>query len=87
MSMRYLLTIILLFPLVAWAETSTCFRTTVNGSLSNGVKLPAQGKNFVGYSAIARIAGRTYVHSKSKVRDIIVSAYKDLEIDFAIPCK
>jgi penicillin-insensitive murein endopeptidase len=39
--------------------------------------LPFKGNNFVGYSAIARLAGRTYVHSA--VRDIITAAYKDLE--------
>lgn len=62
MRMKYLLTITLLFPLVALAETSTCFGTTANGSLFNVVRLPVEGKNFVGYSAMARISGRTYVH-------------------------
>lgn len=79
MNMKYPLTMILLLPLIAWAETSTCFGTMSNGSLSNGVKLPAEGNNFVGYSSAARLAGRTYVHSE--VKSIIVSAYKDLETE------
>ncbi len=77
--MRSLLIITLLFPLMAWAETSTCFGTTSNGSLSNGVMLPSEGRNYVGYSTMSRLAGRTYVHSE--VRNIIVSAYKDLETE------
>ncbi|RZM80367.1 hypothetical protein C3B51_12470 [Pseudoalteromonas rubra] len=77
--MKYLLIITFLIPLIALAETSTCFGTTSNGSLTNGVKLPSEGKNYVGYSTVARLAGRTYVHSE--VRDIVVSAYKDLEIE------
>ncbi|WP_444944717.1 penicillin-insensitive murein endopeptidase [Microbulbifer sp. ZKSA006] len=79
MNIKCFLTIILIFPLVAWAKTSTCYGTTSNGSLSNGVKLPSEGKNYVGYSSMARLAGRTYVHSE--VRDIIVSAYKYLETE------
>src|SRR5690606_20318487 len=56
-----------------------CYGTTSNGRLENGVMLPEDGKNFVGYSSVARLAGRTYVHSG--VRDIIVAAYKDLETE------
>ena len=79
MNMKLLIVIILLSPLLSRAETSTCFGTTSNGSLSNGVKLPSAGKNYVSYSRTASLAGRTYVHST--VRDIIVSAYKDLETE------
>jgi penicillin-insensitive murein endopeptidase len=43
------------------------------------VQLPVSGYNFVSYSKIARIAGRTYVHSA--VKKIIVNAYKDLEVE------
>ena len=75
----FFLVVIVLLPLMAKAETSTCFGTTSNGSLRNGVKLPSEGANYEGYSNIARLAGRTYVHST--VRDIIVSAYKDLETE------
>lgn len=75
--MRSLLLTILLFSNVVVAEESICFGTTGNGRLENGVKLPASGQNFTGYSRIARIAGRTYVHSV--VRDIVVAAYKSLE--------
>ncbi|WP_394388830.1 penicillin-insensitive murein endopeptidase [Shewanella woodyi] len=77
MNMKYFLLILLWFPLMVMAETSTCFGTTSKGHLVNGVQLPSQGVNYVGYSAIARLAGRTYVHSE--VKSIIVSAYKDLE--------
>ncbi|MBT3147012.1 penicillin-insensitive murein endopeptidase [Neptunomonas phycophila] len=77
--MKSLLIIAFLFPMTVLAETSTCFGTTSNGSLVNGVKLPSEGANYEGYSAMVRLAGRTYVHSE--VRDIIVSAYKYLEIE------
>ena len=39
--------------------------------------MPSEGKNFEGYSFIAAITGRTYVHTS--VRDIIVGSYKRLE--------
>lgn len=77
MNIKLLFITALFFPLITWAETSTCFGTTSNGRLSDGVQLPPKGNNYVGYSTMARLAGRTYVHSG--VRDIIVSAYKDLE--------
>jgi len=61
------------------AETSTCYGTTLKGHLEQGVQLPAEGANFEGYSTVARLAGRTYVHSS--VENIIVAAYRDLEKD------
>ncbi|TQV72246.1 replication initiation protein [Aliikangiella marina] len=61
------------------AKESICYGTTSNGKLKNGVELPSGGANYVSYSSVARIAGRTYVHSA--VRDIIVAAYKELEIE------
>jgi penicillin-insensitive murein DD-endopeptidase len=64
---------------MAMAEKSTCYGTTSNGRLENGVQLPSKGDNYIGYSFIARLVGRTYVHSEA--RDIIVSAYKDLEVE------
>ncbi|MCP9479387.1 replication initiation protein, partial [Marisediminitalea aggregata] len=67
----------LVFSTVAGAEESVCFGTTGNGRLENGVKLPTSGENYEGYSTIARLAGRTYVHST--VRDIVLSAYTALE--------
>ena len=76
--MKAFLVILVLFPVVGFAESSTCYGTTSNGSLSNGVKLPQSGSNFIGYSRAARIAGRTYVHSE--VREIIIESYKSLEI-------
>ena len=75
--MRRFIPLLLLFPLFCAAETSVCFGTTSNGALENGVKLPANGNNFVGYSQAARIAGRTYVHSE--VKEIVVAAYMALE--------
>ncbi len=61
------------------AVESTCYGTTSNGRLENGVKLPSKGKNYVGYSLIAETAGRTYVHSK--VSEVVVDAYEYLETD------
>jgi penicillin-insensitive murein endopeptidase len=69
--------IFLLSTFSSLASSSTCYGTTSNGSLQNGVQLPKQGTNFVGYSEIARLAGRTYVHSR--VKDIILDAYSRLE--------
>lgn len=59
------------------AQESICYGSTASGRLEQGVQLPEEGSNYVGYSSVARLAGRTYVHSK--VRDIIVAAYADLE--------
>ena len=77
MNIKKFLLIALCCPIISLAETSTCYGTTSKGHLENGVQLPSGGPNYVGYSSIARLAGRSYVHSE--VRNIIVSAYKDLE--------
>ncbi|MCX7552245.1 penicillin-insensitive murein endopeptidase [Marinicella sp. S1101] len=78
--MRTIFLILLTFASVdSFSIESTCFGTSSSGRLENGVRLPSEGKNFIGYSAMARIAGRTYVHSV--VRDIIVTSYKDLETE------
>ena len=61
------------------AQDSVCFGTTSDGRLENGVQLPAKGPNFVAYSMIARLAGRTYVHSE--VKKIVLDAYARLEED------
>lgn len=58
---------------------SVCYGTTSNGRLENGVQLPEKGPNFVSYGTVPEIAGRTYVHSK--VRGVIVEAYRMLEQD------
>lgn len=68
----------MLFSQTAYSNTSVCYGTTSNGSLENGVELPSDGENFVGYSTIARLAGRTYVHSS--VKSILLNAYKNLEV-------
>ena len=56
------------------AVESTCYGTTKNGRLENGVKLPSKGKNFTSYGMIPVQAGRTYVHSK--VKKVVVDAYR-----------
>ena len=63
----------------AFSNQSTCYGTTSNGKLDNGQELPASGPNFETYSRVARIAGRTYVHST--VKSIIVNSYKALETE------
>ena len=69
----------LLAQVVSAAEESTCFGDTSRGRLVGGVQLPKAGDNFVGYSDMARLAGRTYVHSE--VKSIIVAAYQALAVD------
>lgn len=71
--------LLLITPLIGYAQDSICYGTTSNGHLDNGVQLPSKGANFVGYSTVARLAGRTYVHSS--VKDIMLAAYKELEKD------
>ncbi len=79
MRTHYLLAVMILLSFPCQAAESNCYGTTSNGRLENGVKLPSKGKNFVSYSNLAEIAGRTYVHSA--VKEIVVAAYKDLETD------
>ncbi len=77
--MKYIF-LYLLFSLSAGyasANTSTCYGSTAKGRLDNGVQLPYSGANFESYSMIARLAGRTYVHSS--VKKIMLNAYKYLE--------
>jgi penicillin-insensitive murein endopeptidase len=69
---------IFLLPVLAAAVESTCYGTTANGRLENGVALPNKGTNFRSYTALGGILGRTYVHSR--VRDVIVNSFKALEI-------
>ena len=59
------------------AAGSTCFGTTANGRLQDGVQLPGSGPNFSSYSAAAALAGRTYVHDL--VAGIVTNAYSALE--------
>ncbi|WP_372834217.1 penicillin-insensitive murein endopeptidase [Pontibacterium sp.] len=77
--MKLLILLIALLPSFTFAKVSTCYGTTSSGRLENGVRLPAAGKNYTGYSSVARLAGRTYVHSS--VKEIIVQAYKTLETE------
>jgi len=78
--MKALLLIALLCQFtVAFSEQSVCFGTTSEGRLEGGVQLPSAGPNFVSYGSIPELLGRTYVHSK--VRDAILTAYKQLEAE------
>lgn len=76
--LRYTLIFQLLWlPIIAEAESSVCYGTTSTGYIKNSVQLPKSGNNFEGYSSIARLAGRTYVHSA--VKSILIESYKNLE--------
>lgn len=75
--MKHIFIAILLLPFNLFAESSTCYGTTSKGRLENGTQLPDKGKNYIGYSSIARLTGRTYVHSE--VKKIIINAYLSLE--------
>ncbi|UTW44688.1 penicillin-insensitive murein endopeptidase [bacterium SCSIO 12696] len=68
------------FASCAFAQTSSCYGTTSDGRLENGVELPFRGANFVGYSRVGRLAGRTYVHSE--VRKIILKSYEHLNREY-----
>ncbi len=76
---RYLLILLLVISSNTSAKESICYGTTSNGKLEGGVQLPSKGRNFIGYSRVAAMAGRTYVHSA--VKNIIIAAYKDLETE------
>jgi len=76
MNMNRTLLVLALLISVATASESICYGTTADGRLENGVKLPSEGKNFVAYSSVARLMGRTYVHST--VKAVVVDAYADL---------
>ncbi|MCJ8314222.1 MAG: penicillin-insensitive murein endopeptidase [Saccharospirillaceae bacterium] len=76
--MKFLLSLLVFVSFYSYSIESVCYGTASNGSLKNGVQLPSAGKNFVGYSAITRLAGRTYVHST--VKNIVLAAYKRLEL-------
>ena len=60
-------------------DGSISYGTTSNGRLECGVQLPSKGPNFTSYSKIGELLGRTYVHSK--VKKVVVDAYKKLELD------
>ncbi|MGD8353666.1 MAG: penicillin-insensitive murein endopeptidase [Pseudomonadota bacterium] len=74
-----LLVILILSPSLSIANEhqSTCYGTTANGRLENGVSLPSKGPNFESYTSLGGVFGRTYVHSR--VRDVVADAYKALE--------
>ena len=75
--MKRIILIMILMPTEIFAQTSICYGTTSKGRLENAVQLPDKGKNYTGYSSVARLAGRTYVHSD--VSEIILKAYEYLE--------
>ncbi len=74
---KYLIVFISFLSATAFSKESICYGTTSQGRLEYGVKLTARGRNFVSYSSLANISGRTYVHSQ--VKNIIVAAYLTLE--------
>lgn len=74
-----LMTWLLCFPAYVYAESSICYGTTSNGRLEAGLQLPKSGSNYEGYSSLARLLGRTYVHST--VMKIMLNTYKNLETE------
>ena len=66
---------LLIAPIAVGAE-SICYGTTSKGKLENGCKLPSEGDNFVSYSRLGNMLGRTYVHCK--VADVIKTSFKAL---------
>ena len=77
--MKFIILVISMLSALVQAKESTCYGTTSKGRLENGIALPPSGSNYVGYSTIAWLAGRTYVHTE--VADIIINVYKSLEIE------
>lgn len=67
-----LLILALLSPFTS-ASASTCYGTAAAGRLDGGMRLPANGDNFVPYTSLGITLGRTYVHQH--VHDVIVDAY------------
>lgn len=65
------------FCQLALADESICYGETKHGKLEGGVKLPDKGANFVSYSMLGGMLGRTYVHSK--VKQAFIEAFKNLE--------
>lgn len=57
---------------------SICYGTVANGRIEGSVPLPASGPNFAALTSVGDAAARTYVHST--VRDIVVDAYRQLEV-------
>ncbi len=54
------------------------FHTTTGVQLFGAKRLPTRGKNFESYSPLLSLIGRTHIHSK--VRHVVLSAYKALEL-------
>jgi len=77
--MKYIILMLFILSIPVIAQESTCYGTTSKGRLDKGKELPNSGDNYVVYSTIARLAGRTYVHSQ--VKNIIINAYKSLETE------
>ena len=73
----FVFSMLLSFAYTEAREPSTCYGTTSNGRLENGWNLPASGANFQSYSAMARLLGRTYVHSW--VHSVVLETYAVVE--------
>ena len=78
MTARFCLVFALLLPPLCLGAESACFGSVAKGRLEGGVALPSSGANFSAYSTAGELAGRTHVHSR--VREIVVAAYRALEI-------
>jgi len=66
---------------VAWlgidsGRPSTCYGSTVGGSLDGGRRLPYAGENYRAYSMLGFLTGRTFVHAT--VRDAMREAYAEV---------
>jgi penicillin-insensitive murein DD-endopeptidase len=59
-----------------FAQESQCFGTVGKGRIERSVALPESGKNFVSYSSVGVVVGRTHVHSK--VAEVVLAAYAAL---------
>ena len=68
--------IVLASALALPVPISTCFGTTSDGALRDGCALPASGTNFVTYSRLGNLLGRTWVHCA--VHDVVLRAYEAL---------
>lgn len=76
---KFFFLMLILMSQLTVANESICYGETKNGKLEAGVKLPEKGINFISYSTLAGMLGRTYVHSK--VRSVFLEAYKNLALN------
>lgn len=71
---------LLLLPVATASPTpSTCVGIPAAGSLKHGWALPSKGRNYIAYSGLGVLVGRTYVHSQ--IYPVLLDAYAALERD------